>query len=316
MVVEFTRNDQLGALPDVNDYDRGHVVLNESVASNVSSNSTLRLAPGAGSVELARQFTVLGAPRIDVAGPTDTMTISRDIRGSGGLIKNGPGTLILNNALGNGYTGNTVVNGGTLLVTNTSFTATGAGNIILNDTGTFAGNAVVEGSITGNLGSTLSPGAAATNAGAGSIRTQNGLTLNADSNFKWTLNSEATDSPGVKFDVVTVDFGSIDIQAGANFVFEFTGTTAGPAANSFWAQGRTWNNIIGAVDLATIGAVNPFDIDNSTWSHFGAFSTRTSPTGVDLIWTPVPEPGALLTLLVSGSVVGGFRRFRRSTRSA
>ncbi|QND52384.1 autotransporter domain-containing protein [Phyllobacterium sp. 628] len=73
-----------------------------------------------------------------------------DIGGSGGLIKNGTGTLGLEGK--NTYTGDTIINGG-LLAVNGSLTS----NTIVNDSGTLGGNGFVGGLMV-HAGGTVAPG--------------------------------------------------------------------------------------------------------------------------------------------------------------
>lgn len=309
-ILEFGRNDQLGAAPSPTDFDRGHVVINEGGGTN----ATFRLISGAGTVvTTGRQFTILGGnARFDVAGAGDVLEIDNDIRGNGGGInKNGPGTLLLSNPDGNGFTGNTLVNAGTLLLSNSTFTATGTGTVTVNSGATLGGNAIIEGSITGNTGAILAPGLPGINSGAGSLLGQGGLTLNADSIFAWTLAAESTASPGVNFDVAAIDFGTLTIASGVDFQFDFAGTTTGPIANAFWGANQTWNDIIAIHDLAQMGSVGAFDIDNSAWAALGEFALTSDSGGVDLVWTAVPEPGTAGLITIALGTLLGLRRNRR-----
>jgi len=72
----------------------------------ISGSSTLTLTNGGGGS--------LGAATIYVANPSDTATISAPIAGSAGLVKSGPGKLVLSGPLN--YTGGTTVNAGTLVL--------------------------------------------------------------------------------------------------------------------------------------------------------------------------------------------------------
>src|SRR5205085_2883043 len=77
---------------------------------------------------------------------TGTTTFSGGIIGTAGITKTGAGTLILSAA--GTYTGNTTVNAGTFLVTNTTGSATGTGNATVNGSGTLLGGT---GTITGTV---------------------------------------------------------------------------------------------------------------------------------------------------------------------
>ncbi|RXK83325.1 autotransporter-associated beta strand repeat-containing protein [Filimonas effusa] len=79
-----------------------------------------------------RNVALDAATGFNVANSASTVTFSGVLSGEGGLIKSGPGKLVLKNA--NPYIGETVINGGTLEVSPVS-SATLAGDIIDNNQG-------------------------------------------------------------------------------------------------------------------------------------------------------------------------------------
>ena len=104
---------------------------------------------------------------------TGSLTVANFISGTGTLAKNGTGTLTVSGA--NTYTGDTVINGGTLalsgsgaIVGSTNIAiASGAvldasgridGTLALANGQTLRGNGAVQGSLTASVGSTVSPG--------------------------------------------------------------------------------------------------------------------------------------------------------------
>jgi autotransporter-associated beta strand protein len=89
-------------------------------------------------------------------GAANDLAIPAAISGSGGLLKDGPGTLLLTNA--NTYGGGTTVATGALLVNNVSGSGTGSGAVVVNGSGVLAGTGSVAGSLTLNNSSLLSPG--------------------------------------------------------------------------------------------------------------------------------------------------------------
>ena len=78
------------------------------------------------------------------------------VGGSGSLTKTGAGVLILSDV--GSYAGPTNVNGGRLIVTNTSGSATGAGPVNVNSGGTLGGTGFIAGNIQVNSGGTIEPG--------------------------------------------------------------------------------------------------------------------------------------------------------------
>ena len=74
---------------------------------------------------------------ITVAGSATTATINNILAGTGGLTKQGVGTLVLNEAANNTYTGNTIINSGTLQPGSTGGRLYIPGNLIVNTNGSF-----------------------------------------------------------------------------------------------------------------------------------------------------------------------------------
>ena len=105
----------------------------------------------------------------------------------GGLTKLGAGTLTLTST--NGYTGDTTVSNGTLLVNNSVGSATGTGAVIVVNGATLGGTGSVRGLVTIANGATLSPGAR-----AGTLWISNNLVINSGSVLRYDLgtNSDRT----------------------------------------------------------------------------------------------------------------------------
>jgi autotransporter-associated beta strand protein len=106
---------------------------------------------------------------------------------SGSLAKNGTGKLMLSKA--STYSGGTRINGGTLLVTNTTGSATGYGPVQVN-IGTLGGTGIIGGPVTvgtGNIsGATLIAGTSKSSPGTLIINST--LTFNSYSTYKCVLN--------------------------------------------------------------------------------------------------------------------------------
>ena len=150
-----------------------------------------------------------------LAGTGTTLTLADTI---------GSGSLALTAA--NTYTGNTTVNGGTLLANNNT-SSTGTGNVIVNSGGKFGGNGLVTGTVTVNSGGALAPG----NGGVGII-TVGSLTLSSGS----VNNFEFSSTPANDQVVVTTP-GGLTLGNTAAFNIYQAGSVAG------WTIPGTYNLI-------------------------------------------------------------------------
>jgi len=100
-----------------------------------------------GNITLNTNYVIAGNPLtltngsvITVAGTNTSASISAILTGTGGFTKEGPGVLVLNGSVNNTYTGDTIINNGTLQPGGTASRLYVAGNLIVNPNGTFVAN--------------------------------------------------------------------------------------------------------------------------------------------------------------------------------
>src|SRR5207244_2156164 len=110
-------------LLDLNDNSNAVASLTLTGGGDVSTGSgTLTLggnvAVSGGSSEISGRLALGAASRTLTVGSSNSLTVSAAVSGADGvsLIKDGPGNMLLGNA--NSYLGTTIVNAGTLTVTN------------------------------------------------------------------------------------------------------------------------------------------------------------------------------------------------------
>jgi autotransporter-associated beta strand protein len=126
---------------------------------------------------------VIGGKNLDTtfAGKISEVIPARTVL----LTKVGTGTFTLTGA--NTHTGPTVVNGGTLLVNNTSGSATGTNSVTVNSGGTLGGKGFILGPVIVNAGGALSPGSNS----VGTLTLRSNLTLNAEAILNFELGAIA-----------------------------------------------------------------------------------------------------------------------------
>ena len=169
-------------------------VLTLQANGNITGNVAGTISSAAGGVNLITDNDLAGGGTITLPGTissgtglitvqlTDTDgSLSGVISGSGGLTKNGVGTLALSGI--NTYTGTTLINAGTLLVNAPGSTAIGSPVVVTTGT-TLGGTGSAKGSVAVNSGATIDPGLPTGSTtgvlGTGNLTLVVGATFNAE----------------------------------------------------------------------------------------------------------------------------------------
>jgi autotransporter-associated beta strand protein len=168
-------------------------------------------------ITVSRPVTLTNVARL-ISNGTDVNTIAGHITGTGGIVKDGTGTLILNNS--NGFSGTVTVNAGTLS---------------LGTSGTLQGVSGSLNNVTVASGATFSPATATSN--AFNVVTLNGGTFRVPggSGQTYTVNQFVLNSPGVSVDFSaagadTLKVGSLNINANTTWLGAVNGTAIPGAA--------------------------------------------------------------------------------------
>lgn len=230
-------------------------------------------------------------PQLNVTNPVNTVTFSGRLTNILGLVKNGAGRVNLtgNN---NDYSGETKVLQGTLLVNNTSGSATSSGTVTAEAGGTLGGNGSIPGQVV--INGTVAPGNS-----VGTLTTAN-QNWNPGGHYRWDMNDAtgtAGSSPG--WDKVAIN-GTLTISAsvGTEFFIDVTslaGAVAGNAANFNNASPQSWTIL---TTTAGISGFSPdaFKLTTSGFSNpLGTARFAISNSGNDLV----------LHLLVEGALGNG-----------
>jgi autotransporter-associated beta strand protein len=301
-------------------------------ASPISSTTTMGNATGAGGSAFKNVLAIddgtasaisvsltnlsltsnssLGTNELFV-GANDTMTFTGNITRTGGttattLTKSGAGTVVFSGS-SNTYTDATVVSSGTLLLNNTSGSATGTGNLTVNAGARLGGTGIIASTgsngVTLNNTAILAPGDGTTGTLRLNAASTSGAMLTMLSGAKFSMElgaSLASDKVNFWTYAGASDFvrnsNVIDITflsgstTGNYTLFNFysnNGTTLTAAGFSSGLSLNFTNGGSGTLDYSTLGQIN-------------------------LVVSAVPEPSTWALLAVSLTTVMVLRRRRRS----
>ncbi|MEO5717485.1 MAG: autotransporter-associated beta strand repeat-containing protein [Chthoniobacterales bacterium] len=205
---------------DTSDGGKARVEVFGNGALDVTLSSERSIAVG--SIE-GDGLVVLAANELSVGANGLSTTFSgliSDANGPGGSIaKTGRGTLTLTGA--NAYSGGTTVQRGSLVVTNTSGSATGTGAISVT-AGTLGGSGIIAGAVTVGTGSGAGAFLAPAHGGKKQLilTIQGSVTFNSDATYTYTFKAKGNKS---KIDKVIAN--GVTINSGAQV--NLSGTTQG-----------------------------------------------------------------------------------------
>ena len=209
--------------------------------------------------------------------------------GSGGITKNGPGTMNLARPGGNSYSGITTVNAGTLLVNNTTGSGTGSGLVVVNPGAIFGGSGhIITTGVT--VDGVLSPGNS-----PGTLDIQGPLALGAGSATLMEIGGLSS------YDQVT---GLTDLTLDGLVIVTFFGTF-GPSGLS---SGDSFDLLNWSGTLNSGGFVLATDLIEPDISSAG-LTWDNSTFLTDGIIRVIPEPST--ALLAAAAALLGLRRRRK-----
>ncbi len=259
--------------------------------AGISPEGALRFNNGGNPGNFNNPVHLASDSGIDVQANSATvrghLTLTQPVSGPGGIVKTGNGILSLASA--NTYEGTTVVNAGILRAVNETGSATGTGPVVINASGTLAGNGTIAGNVS-VLGGVFSPGTSAGTLSLGST------VFDALSSLIYELGTPGVIGDGVN-DLTNIT-GDLTLN-GSLSVTQLPGFGLGTY--------RLFNYTGQLVD-------NGLELNLGTLPEGWFASLDTSIANqVNLSISVVPEPGTLALLVLGGAALvgAGVRQRRR-----
>jgi len=287
----------------------GTLKLSADVAQLTTGSIKFRLGDGGGIINTNGFDTALGAGLSNESGT------------SGGLTKLGAGTLELRAA--GTYTGTTTISAGSLIVSNSSGSATGTGSLTLAASATLGGAGfIVPGSGKSiSLAGRVTPGNNIGTFTLGSATTSSAVTTAATTVYTFelanagvggripALGSSSLPQGHANHDVLRI-FGTLNFNANAVVNIVSLGDTLLDPSNSYsWLIATADDGITGTPKIGTISGTD-FTIYKSLPGH--SFSLLTAGDNLYLQATaPVPEPSHILLIVCAAASIAALRRRMR-----
>lgn len=278
------------------------------LAQSAGSTGTLNIGAGdtVGTLEAASITGGLGTAVVNF-NHTGTVSFAPTLAGNLSVTKSGDGRLILSEA--NTYTGNTSVNDGTLLVSNTTGSGTGSGDVTIGHLGQLIGDGIISGDVAVN--GVISPG-------DGNIAklSTGSQTWKNDGVYEWEIQNLSGDK-GEGWDFLDIDGGlTLDSTLENPFTIAVTSLTLDGDAGLLFGfsefQNYSWTILTVTTEIAT-WSLNQIVLDLRGFAndYEGTFTLAQAGNNLNLIYM-VPEPSTAVLL----ALAMGLLCFRRSQRDS
>ncbi len=222
-------------------------------------------------------------------------TLASAVVNSGGttnLVKNGSGTNTLSAT--STFTGSTTVNDGKLLITGSLANTSG---VTVNDGATLGGNGSIAGPVTLNSGATISAGEGIDSLTTGSNTWNSGSALI----FQFSTDG-SSGSAGSEWDSLGIngDLNLSGVTSGDPFTIALVSmsdaTNSGLLGTWDANSNATWSGIVATTGSITGFASDKFLVDTTNFQNTfnGNFTVVANGSNLDLVYTAVPEPKAML----------------------
>ena len=243
-------------------------------SSEVSGGQTFTFGALSGSGTISgRNSVIVGSMN------TNTLFSGTFSSGSGQLTKRGTGDLTLSGA--NNYTGITSIQGGKLILTNSTGSATGTGTVLVSSGATLSGTGTASGAVQINTGATITAGASDTS--TGNLKLGSNLVIRTGGRMLiktiGTQNDRISVSGGIQLSgtLEVVNLGSAYVAGRAYTIFSSNGNVTGEFENiepEIPGEGLVWN--VSRINEGVISIDNATSIQNRYSLPVEVYPTTTN----------------------------------------
>jgi autotransporter-associated beta strand protein len=278
--------------------------MNRVVGGNTAHNSEFTGAITFANGSTTVQLTAASGGRVDFSG------LISDPGGSnttvyGAMEKIGAGVVRLTRAAGNTYRGGTTVKAGTLLLMNTSGSATGTTGVTVNAGATLGGTGFTTGLVTADGAAGASRFAPGDTGAIGTLNLSGGLTATTGATFDYHVSGASIDN---------VAFGSSALTLDGTVTFNFTslGSVLTGTTYSLFTGTGTWTGDDSVGLTFVFNGPAGYVLDTTYGDGDGyVWNTATHELSVQFM-AAIPEPSSYVAVFAALSLACAALRRRRA----
>lgn len=272
--------------------------LGRVVGGNSAHNSEFTGAVTFANGSTTIQLTAASGGRVDFSGLISDGSVS------GTVEKIGAGVVRLTRAAGNTYDGTTTVKAGTLLLMNTSGSATGTAGVTVKAGATLGGTGFSTGLVTADGAAGASRFAPGDTGAIGTLNLSGGLTASTGATFDFDID-------GSSIDKIALGSAALTLNGPVTFNFTSVGAVVTATPYTLFTGTGTWTGVDGGGLAFSFVAPTGYSLDTSYGGGNG-YVWNTATRDFSVQFAAIPEPSTYAATF--GALTLAFAAIRRRRR--